>query len=47
MVLTWGGVGAAYKKRKMKDRQESTEGSKQACVPSYITDVGPTHMSLG
>jgi hypothetical protein len=46
MVLTWEGVGAPYKRRKMKDRQESTEGSKQACVPELHNGCGTdTHVS--
>ncbi|CAK9234918.1 unnamed protein product [Sphagnum troendelagicum] len=32
MVLTWEGVGAAYKRRKMKDRQESTEASSSSSI---------------
>lgn len=47
MVLTWEGVGAAYKRRKMKmARSLRKVASRLACV-SYITDVGPTHMALG
>ncbi|CAM6033593.1 unnamed protein product [Sphagnum compactum] len=47
MVLTWEGVGAAYKRRKMKDRQESTEGSKQACVPELHNGCGTdTHIVI-
>jgi hypothetical protein len=46
MVLTWEEVGVAYKRRKMKDRQESTEGSKQACVPELHNGCGTdTHVS--